>query len=127
MKIIILRPPMIYGNGEKGNAGLLNKLIRWGVPLPFANFDDNKRSFASVETVANTVIECLHKPAQQANIQNVMDANSVSTADFIRKSYAQANYKVRLMPVPKMLIKAGLSVIGKSDTYNKLAGNFELK
>src|SRR5690606_778415 len=36
-KLIILRPPMVHGLGDKGNLGLLYKLISKGIPYPLAS------------------------------------------------------------------------------------------
>ena len=38
-KLIILRPPMVHGPGDKGNLGFLYKLISKGIPYPLAAFD----------------------------------------------------------------------------------------
>lgn len=58
-KLIILRPPMVHGEGDKGNLGLLYKLISKGIPYPLASFD-NKRSFNSIDNFSyfiNQIIE----------------------------------------------------------------------
>src|SRR5690606_31953287 len=47
-KLIIIRPPMVHGSGDKGNLGLLYKLISKGIPYPLSSFD-NKRSFISID------------------------------------------------------------------------------
>ncbi|QYS91372.1 SDR family oxidoreductase [Flavobacterium covae] len=46
-KIIILRPPMIHGSGDKGSLSLLYKFISKGIPYPLLAFN-NKRSFISI-------------------------------------------------------------------------------
>ncbi|UZJ66447.1 sugar nucleotide-binding protein [Sphingobacterium sp. KU25419] len=37
-KLIILRPPMVHGSGDKGNLNQLYKLVSKGIPYPLARF-----------------------------------------------------------------------------------------
>ena len=43
MDVVIIRSPAIYGKNAPGNFGLIEKFIRYGIPLPFGSID-NKRS-----------------------------------------------------------------------------------
>ena len=45
MEVVIVRPPLIYGEGVKGYFESLLKLIQYKLPLPFGSFVNNKRSF----------------------------------------------------------------------------------
>lgn len=51
-KVVILRPPMIYGRGCKGNYPLLSLLAR---RLPFFPYVDNERSMLYIENLAEFV------------------------------------------------------------------------
>lgn len=51
-KIVILRPPMIYGKGSKGNYSLLSKMAQ---KLPFFPMVDNKRSMLHVDNLCEFV------------------------------------------------------------------------
>src|SRR5262249_41179303 len=48
MSITVVRPPLVYGSGAKGNFALLAKAVKRGIPLPFASIA-NQRAFLSVE------------------------------------------------------------------------------
>lgn len=50
MHITVVRPPLIYGSGAKGNFALLAKAVKLGLPLPLAAID-NHRAFLSVENL----------------------------------------------------------------------------
>ena len=45
MNVVIIRPPLMYGPGVKGNFGQLLGLIKKNIPLPFKSIDKNLRSF----------------------------------------------------------------------------------
>jgi len=57
----ILRPPLVYGKGNKANFGLLLKLVKSGIPLPLASVR-NRRSFVYVENLVDVIIACLGNP-----------------------------------------------------------------
>src|ERR1700761_109694 len=46
-RVLILRPCMIHGPGNKGNLNQLYNFVKKGIPYPLAAFD-NKRSFLSM-------------------------------------------------------------------------------
>lgn len=48
--VIILRPCMIHGPGNKGNLNLLYGFVKKGLPWPLGSFD-NRRSFTSVDNL----------------------------------------------------------------------------
>ena len=49
-KVSIIRPPMVYGKGVKGNMESLTKLIKILPILPF-NYTKNRRSMVNIETL----------------------------------------------------------------------------
>lgn len=51
-KVVVLRPPMIYGPGSKGNYPILSKLAR---KLPFFPAVDNQRSMLYIENLMEFV------------------------------------------------------------------------
>jgi UDP-glucose 4-epimerase len=51
-KVVVLRPPMIYGNGSKGNYPVLSKFAR---KLPFFPFVKNERSMIYIENFCEFV------------------------------------------------------------------------
>ena len=57
MALAIVRPPMVYGRDAPGNFLRLVKLVKSGVPLPFANVVA-VRSFIHVENLASFLTQC---------------------------------------------------------------------
>ena len=52
MKVTIIRSPAIYGLNAPGNFGVIEKLIKYGVPLPVASIK-NSRSLVSIENMVS--------------------------------------------------------------------------
>ena len=89
----ILRPPLVYGPGNKANFGLLVKLVQTGLPLPLASVR-NRRSFIYVENLVDLIATCLGSPKAFGKIFLPSDGDDVSTAELIEK-IARANESVQ--------------------------------
>ena len=85
----ILRPPLVYGKGNKANFGLLLKLVKSGIPLPLASVR-NRRSFIYVENLVDVIVACLGNPKAYGKTYLPSDGEDVSTPELIRK-IAKAN------------------------------------
>lgn len=35
LEVVIVRPPLVYGSGVKGNFEKMLRVVSWGLPLPF--------------------------------------------------------------------------------------------
>lgn len=122
----ILRPPLVYGPGNKANFGLLVKLVKTGLPLPLASVT-NRRSFIYVENLVDLIVACVGNPKAFGKTFLPSDGVDLSTAELIEKiaraeagnlSRRQAQAKLecdgggcaasrgRLFPFPESLLKA---------------------
>jgi nucleoside-diphosphate-sugar epimerase len=88
----ILRPPLVYGLGNKANFGLLVKLVQTGIPLPLASVR-NRRSFIYVENLVDLIVTCLGNPKAFGKTFLPSDGDDVSTPELIR-AIARANPRV---------------------------------
>lgn len=100
----ILRPCMIHGPLNKGNLNLLFNVVRSGIPYPLAAFY-NKRSFLSIENLCFVILELINQKTIVSGIYNVSDDETLSTNDVIRIFASTLGKKVRLLKVPKTLVK----------------------
>jgi nucleoside-diphosphate-sugar epimerase len=125
LELIIIRPPMVYGEGAKGSYGLLIKLIKTGLPLPLARIK-NKRSFVSIDKLCYTIKDCLSRPIDKPLIIQPHDELDLSTTDFIRREAENRGIRVRLFWLPSFFLKWPLVLLGKTSLYQSLFANFEL-
>jgi nucleoside-diphosphate-sugar epimerase len=78
-KLIILRLPMVYGPGNKGNMLALLKYAKKKIPLPL-KAANKKRSFVYVKNVVSAIIRCLEKDIDsERTIYNLADENEYSS------------------------------------------------
>lgn len=110
-KIIILRPPMVHGPGDKGNLGLLYKLISKGIPYPLSSFD-NLRSFISIDNLSFFIKEIIEKQDNlQTGIYHICDDEPISTIQIIEAIKIVEGKNVMNLSIPKSIVK-GLAKIG---------------
>ncbi|MGH6711505.1 MAG: NAD-dependent epimerase/dehydratase family protein [Bradyrhizobium sp.] len=125
MNITVVRPPLIYGSGAKGNFKMLTKAIGLGVPLPFAAIR-NRRAFLAVENLTSFILHRLSQPAGKFDIFLVADEEQVSTPEFIRRLASAAGRSPRLFSMPPRLLSALLQATGRKEIRESLLGSLEL-
>ena len=97
MRITVIRPPLVYGSGAKGNFSLLLRAVRRGIPLPFASID-NRRAFLSVDNLASFISMRLSARCEKFDVFLLADAEQVSTPDFVRRLAKAAGNKAAAFP-----------------------------
>ncbi len=125
MEIVIIRPPLIYGPGAKGNFKKLIKIINLGLPLPLKKIK-NKRSFIFIDNLVDFIIECIYSPSASGKTLLISDDIVISTKDLIEKMAFHLNKKIFFFYCPKLLITFALKMIGKKDLIRKLLGSLEI-
>jgi nucleoside-diphosphate-sugar epimerase len=99
LDLVILRPPLVYGPGAKGNLRALIRLVASGLPLPFAGIE-NRRSLIFLGNLVDLVaIACLH-PAASGRVLLARDRADLSTPGLIRALAAGFQRPARLFSVP---------------------------
>ena len=127
MSISVIRPPLVYGAGAKGNFALLTRAVNLGLPLPFAAIR-NHRAFLAVQNLSSFILRRLAHPDPASNFEIflVADREQVSTPEFIERLAKASGKSPRLFRVPPDLLGTLLSVAGRQDTHDSLIGSLEL-
>lgn len=99
-RVIIFRPCMIHGPGNKGNLNLLYSVVRRGIPYPLAAFK-NQRSFLSVENLNYVVYQLLRHPGIPSGVYNLADDEVLSSNELVALIADTLECKARLLRVPK--------------------------
>lgn len=102
--VYILRPCAIHGPGMHGNFKMLYKLVQKGIPYPLGAFD-NQRSFLSVTNLCFAIEEFLAANAN-SGIYHIADDMPISTNRLIALMEQGLGKKVKVLRVPKNLIRA---------------------
>lgn len=100
----ILRPPLVYGPGNPGNMGRLQRMLSARLPLPVGAFRE-KRSFVFVGNLVDLIVTSLKVPEASRELFLVSDGHDISTADLIRLIADVQGVRVPIISVPKTLLE----------------------
>lgn len=100
--VIILRPCMIHGPGNKGNLNLLYGFVKKGLPWPLGSFE-NLRTFTSIDNLTFIIKGLLSKPVA-SGIYNMADDTALSTNELIDVMCKAMGKNAYIWKIPKSLI-----------------------
>jgi nucleoside-diphosphate-sugar epimerase len=125
MEAVILRPPLAYGPGVKGNFLRLLRLVQRGVPLPLAAVD-NRRSLVYVGNLVDAVCASLEHDAAAGETFLVADGVDLSTPALVREMAHALGTRARLVPFPLRLLSLAAALTGKGDELKRLTGSLQV-
>jgi nucleoside-diphosphate-sugar epimerase len=125
LEVVIIRPPLVYGEGVKGNFLRLLDLVYKQIPLPFAKIN-NLRSFVGLDNLIDLIICCIDHPKAGGKTFLVSDGEDLSTLDLIRKLSKFMNKSPRLFQVPQLIIQLIGRLVGKSSEVKRLLGSLRV-
>ena len=125
MEIVIIRPPLVYGKGVKGNFASLLKLARYPIPLPFGSIQ-NKRSLVSIENLVDLIVICLDHPNAKNQTFLVSDDDDMSTSILFSRLAEAGGYKTYIFKFPLTILNISLRMLGKSPIYERLCGSMQV-
>jgi UDP-glucose 4-epimerase len=118
-RVAIIRPPMVYGPGVKGNMIRLLQLAEKNIPLPFAGIH-NHRSIVFVDNLIALINQIVDKNARGVFIAG--DARPLSTAELVGMMRQLMNKRERLVTIPSL----GKQILKKMQPalYHRLFDSF---
>lgn len=125
LEVVIIRPPLVYGRGVKGNFASLIKLIEMGVPLPLGAIH-NKRSLVGIDNLVDLIIRCINHPAAANQVFLAGDGEDLSTTQLLRGVAKAMGRPSRLIPAPVSLLQLGASLLGKKALAQRLLGSLQV-
>lgn len=125
LEIVIIRPPLVYGPGVKGNFLALLKLVS-RVPIwPFGRID-NLRSLLGLNNLVDFILLCLDHPAATGEIFLLADGEDISTPDLIKMIAEAMGRPAHLVGVPPMILELAARLTGRYATWEKICGSLQL-
>jgi nucleoside-diphosphate-sugar epimerase len=105
LELVILRPPLVYGLGVKGNFRALIRLIASGLPLPFAGID-NRRSMIFLGNLVDLAARACVRPAAADRVLLARDGADLSTPELIGALAEGLGREAQLFAVPERALAA---------------------
>lgn len=125
MEVVIIRPPLIYGPGVKGNFLSLLKMARSGMPLPFGAVQ-NVRSMIYLGNLVDFVIRCIDHPAAANELFMVSDMSDVSLAKLLKIIRMEMGMSPRLLALPPSFLYFIGHVARKTAVVERLLGTLQV-
>ena len=121
-KVIVLRPPMIYGKGSKGNYPLLAKLAK---TLPVFPDVDNERSMLYIENLCEFLCQImLIEVKQNATVLMPQNGEWTKTAEMVREIAEVSGKKCVSLKTLELVVFICGKIPGKiGGLVNKAFGN----
>ena len=120
MGVTVLRPPLVYGAGVKGNFLRLLAWVRAGYPLPLGAIH-NQRSLLYLGNLVDAVVTLLAWPAAPGRAYLLRDGEDVSTPELIWRLAKQMDVPARLLPIPVWGLHLAGRIIGRIEAVRRLA------
>ena len=122
-KVIVLRPPMIYGKGSKGNYPILAKLAKKMPVFPDVN---NERSMLYIENLCEFLCQIMLVDSFTESSVVLIPQNRewTKTSDMVEEIAKISGRKIRKLKILNPVVFIGSKVPGKiGELVNKAFGN----
>ena len=126
LEVVIVRPPLVYGPGVKGNFRRLLQLAASGAPLPFGAVC-NQRSLAGLGNLVDLLICCVDHSAAAGQTFLVSDGHDLSTPALIRRLTRALGKSPRLLPVPPSILRLAGKITGRAAEVERLIGSLQVE
>lgn len=125
LELVIVRPPLVYGPGVRGNFERLMRAVHRGLPLPFGAVN-NKRSLVGLDNLADLILTCVDHPDAAGETFLVSDGEDLSTTELLHRTARAFDRPVRLLPVPESWLLGAARLVGRKELAQRLLGSLQL-
>ncbi|KAA1174710.1 SDR family oxidoreductase [Marinobacter salinexigens] len=125
LEVVIIRSPLVYGPGVKGNFASLIKLVDRSVPLPLGMVN-NQRSLVALANLVDLIILCADHPAAANEVFLAGDGQDLSTTELLRAVGEALGRSPRLLPVPVSILNLGARLMGKKEMAYRVLGSLQV-
>ncbi|HXN16201.1 MAG TPA: NAD-dependent epimerase/dehydratase family protein [Usitatibacter sp.] len=125
LSVSIVRSPLVYGAGVKGNLLSLLRLADTPWPLPFAAIA-NRRSFVHVTDLARLLLDCARLPQAAGRTYLAAHAQPVSTPQLVSRLRLALGRPARLLSMAPRLLEAAAALGAQSEPMRRLTRSLEI-
>ena len=115
-KVVILRPPMIYGRGSKGN---YSQLVKLATKLPVFPIVKNQRSMLYIENLAQFVKLMIDN--EESGVFFPQNGEYTNTSEMVRLIAEAKEHQIVMIPGMNWLVKLMMRIPGKIGTLTEKA------
>lgn len=125
MDVVVVRSPLVYGPGVRGNFLQLLNILRRGIPLPLASIR-NQRSLVYLGNLVDALVRCIQDPRAAGRTYLVRDGEDLSTPELVRRLGVAMGSRVCLWSCPTTFLYWMGQVAGKREIIDRLVGSLQV-
>jgi len=125
MDAIVLRLPLTYGPGVRGNFRVLLEAVAAQRRLPLAGIG-NRRSLLYVGNAVSAIEAALVAPSSPGEALPIADAEVVSTTELATRLARALRVQPRLFHVPATFLRGTAALIGRGSDVSRLLDSLEV-
>lgn len=125
MTAVVIRPPLVYGHGAKGNFEQLMRTIARGFPLPLGSIR-NQRDFIFVGNLIDACMICAVHAGAAGQTFLVCDGQALSTPELLRTLARAMGVRSSVLPFPVSVMRFAGAALGKSEAVRRLLGSLQV-
>jgi len=126
MEVVIIRPPLVYGPGVKGNFATMMKWVNNGVPIPLGGIKGNRRSLVSLDNLVDLIVTCIAHTNAANQTFLVSDDDDLSMTGLLQNIAKALDVASRLIPIPSSWFILAAKLIGKPSISQRLCGSLQV-
>jgi nucleoside-diphosphate-sugar epimerase len=124
MEVIVLRLPLTYGPGVRGNFLALLDGVARGRTMPFSRID-NRRSMLFVGNAVSAIEAALQAPTL-SGVYAIADDEVVSTGELVSRIGRALGMRSRVPGVPPVMLRIAGLLTGRRRAVSRLLGSLEI-
>jgi UDP-N-acetyl-alpha-D-quinovosamine dehydrogenase len=125
VEAVVLRLPLTYGPGVKGNFRVLLEAVAAERRLPLGGIV-NRRSLLYLGNAISAIETALVAPALPSESLPVADAQSISTPELVTKLALALHVRPRLFHVPEPFLRGAAALLARHGAMARLLGSLEV-
>jgi len=125
LEVVIVRPPLVYGPGVRGNFQTMMRWVEKGIPLPLGSIH-NQRSLVGLDNLVDIIVTCIDHPAAANQTFLVADGEDLSTTQLLQRLARTMGKSARLIPVPTKILIFTAALFGRRKVAQRLCGNLRV-
>lgn len=126
LEVTVIRPPLVYGPGVKGNFGTLIKILSFRVPLPLASLKNNRRSIVGLDNLLSMIMVCVQHPKAANNTFLISDKTDLSTYSLLRLLGASIGKPAILFRFPVSILTLISKLLRMEAKVQRITGTLQV-
>jgi nucleoside-diphosphate-sugar epimerase len=125
MEVVIVRPPLVYGQDVRANFLRLMDAIWNGIPLPLGAAH-SRRSLIYVGNLADALVRCATDARAAGQCFHVTDGNDPTVTELVEAIGRHLQKPARLFPIPASLLRVAGRLTRRSAQVERLIGSLQV-